>query len=382
MIILCTIPVLASNKVEKASIKSVTSTDIGSGTVTINKVSGAKGYQVDFALNSKFTSGRKTYTTSSTTFTKSGLSRGKKYYVRVRAYKTSGNSKQYGSWSSVKSFTTKNYTKPGTPAISNINSPDAGKASVSFNSVSNATKYEIQFATDSKFSNGLKTSTTSGTSVSRTDLSKGKKYYVRVRAINHDVNGSWSSVKTFTVESKNRIKLTQEQWLNVVKEWCDYMIKDGDWIYSNSNNRKNIDTAIKESHTTNCALMISHALQRAGILTKGNTFWSNEKGEPQGSAAWKEICKYAEVIKVNKKTATKLSLQPGDIVMWDSHMNVYIGKDGNGNLTWYDGSSLLTVEQKHGSIFKNFYRVSNDIPVPKTGKPHVAYKIIRLNYKK
>ena len=63
------------------------------------------GYQVQIATNSIFTKGKKTYKiTNSSTLKKtiSGLKAGKKYYVRVRAYKTYGNT-AYGDWSNVRS---------------------------------------------------------------------------------------------------------------------------------------------------------------------------------------------------------------------------------------------------------------------------------------
>ena len=86
----------------KASKKS------GKATISWAKKTGS-GYQIQIATNSKFTNGKKAYkVTSSKTLKKtiSGLSKGKKYYVRVRAYKTYGNT-VYGYWSKVTSFTAK-----------------------------------------------------------------------------------------------------------------------------------------------------------------------------------------------------------------------------------------------------------------------------------
>lgn len=382
MTLLLSVPVMAgTKKPSKPAITAAGSTAYGSGTVSFSKAARAKGYQVQFALNTRFTSGRKTVTTSGTSVTRSGLTPGKTYYVRVRAYNKNGRKTQYGSWSGRKSFTVKNVDKPGTPSISSLVSTNASRGTVNYTAADKATKYEVQFALNSRFSSGLKKVITTGKSVTRTDLGKGKVYYVRVRSYNQSRPGDWSAAKTFKVETKYYTNVTQAQWLQTVKSWCDYMIKDGDWIYANSNNRKNIDLAIKQSHTTNCALMVTHALQKIGVLTKGNYFYSNDKGEPQGAAGWKEICKYADVFYVNRKRATELNLQPGDIVMWDTHVNVYIGKNEKGLMTWYDASSLLTVDKKPGSVFKNFYRVDSNLN-SSSGKPHVAYKVIRLHYKK
>ncbi len=76
----------------------------GKAIVKWDKKTGS-GYQVQIATNSTFTKGKKTYKiTNSSTLKKtiSGLKAGKKYYVRVRAYKTYGNT-AYGSWSNIRS---------------------------------------------------------------------------------------------------------------------------------------------------------------------------------------------------------------------------------------------------------------------------------------
>ncbi|MGN0521821.1 MAG: fibronectin type III domain-containing protein, partial [Eubacterium sp.] len=69
------------------------------------------GYQIQYSTSSKFTSGTtKTVTVSkSSTVSKtiSKLKSNKKYYVRIRAYKTVNGTKYYGTWSKAKSVTTK-----------------------------------------------------------------------------------------------------------------------------------------------------------------------------------------------------------------------------------------------------------------------------------
>lgn len=79
--------------------------------VTWKKVSGVSGYQVQYSTSKKFTkktTKTKTYN-SNKSFTKtiSKLKSKKKYYVRVRAYKTVNGKRIYSSWSKVKSITTK-----------------------------------------------------------------------------------------------------------------------------------------------------------------------------------------------------------------------------------------------------------------------------------
>lgn len=64
----------------------------------------ASGYNVRIASNSKFTKGVKSYYLSSKHSSKkiTNLSKGKYYFVKVRAYKTLNGAKYFGSWSKTK----------------------------------------------------------------------------------------------------------------------------------------------------------------------------------------------------------------------------------------------------------------------------------------
>lgn len=67
------------------------------------KASGAKGYQVQYALNRKFTKGKKSKIVTKTSLKIKKLKKKNTYYVRVREYKLKANGKKkYGAWSAVK----------------------------------------------------------------------------------------------------------------------------------------------------------------------------------------------------------------------------------------------------------------------------------------
>ena len=70
-------------------------------TVSWKKVKGAKGYQVQYALNKKFTKKKKIKLVKKNKITIKGLKK-KVYYIRVRAYKKVNGKKVYGKWSKVK----------------------------------------------------------------------------------------------------------------------------------------------------------------------------------------------------------------------------------------------------------------------------------------
>ena len=88
--------------VSKGTVSKLTNGKGKKMTVSLKKISGASGYQILYAANSKFTSG-KTKTTSRTSLTISGLTKNKTYYVKVRAYKKDSKGKKvYGSYSAAK----------------------------------------------------------------------------------------------------------------------------------------------------------------------------------------------------------------------------------------------------------------------------------------
>ena len=90
-------------KVKKTTGLKVTNTNGRNLVVKYSKVSGAKGYQITYATNSKFTKGKKVVNTTKRTKTIKKLKKGKTYYVRVRAYKKdSTGRKVYGKYSKVK----------------------------------------------------------------------------------------------------------------------------------------------------------------------------------------------------------------------------------------------------------------------------------------
>lgn len=89
--------------VKKASLKKVTNVSGKKAKVTINKVSGAKGYQICYSTDKKFKKNVKNVLAKKTTCTLTKLKKKKTYYVKVRAYKLdSKGEKVFGAYSKVK----------------------------------------------------------------------------------------------------------------------------------------------------------------------------------------------------------------------------------------------------------------------------------------
>lgn len=70
--------------------------------LTYTKVSNAKGYQIQYSTNKKFTS-PKYVTAKKNSATIKKMKKGKTYFFRVRAYRTISGKRYWGAWSNVKS---------------------------------------------------------------------------------------------------------------------------------------------------------------------------------------------------------------------------------------------------------------------------------------
>ena len=109
-----------------------------------------------------------------------------------------------------------NATKPAETAKVTVNAPKTVKAAaksgkkavVKWSTVKTATKYQVQYSTSKKFTkktSTLKTYKSTTKSATISSLKAGKKYYVRVRAVNVSSDGTktfgtWSAVKTVTAK--------------------------------------------------------------------------------------------------------------------------------------------------------------------------------------
>lgn len=84
----------------KPKISSIKNNKKRTVTLSWNKVSGASGYQLEYATNEAFSKKSKTLKATKVTINK--LKKKKTYSFRVRAYALDGNKKLYSKWSTVK----------------------------------------------------------------------------------------------------------------------------------------------------------------------------------------------------------------------------------------------------------------------------------------
>ncbi len=161
--------------------------------LTWNKVSDISGYQLyrNTADGWKWVAN-----TTSNYYEVGGLKAGTKYDFRVRSYKNVGGTNYFSGWTSLATP-----TKPYATKVTSLKTNKKHQLIAKWNRIYSCTGYQVQFM---KKKNGsvIATKTVKGsskTSYTGKNFTKGRKYYVRVRAYK-TVNGTkyysaWSKAK-------------------------------------------------------------------------------------------------------------------------------------------------------------------------------------------
>ena len=171
---------VGSTKPTSTTLTKVTAGD-SSFTAAWNAQTNADGYALQYAADSSFASCKTVmvYGGDVASTTVKNLTAGT-YYVRVRTFKTAGNSKAY-SLASAAMTVTVGSTKPVTTTLTKVTGGD-GSFTAAWNIQKNVDGYAVQYATDSSFAS-CKTVMVYGGDVASTtvkNLTAGT-YYVRVR---------------------------------------------------------------------------------------------------------------------------------------------------------------------------------------------------------
>ena len=157
-------------------------------------VTNATGYTIQYATASDFSTNTQS-TSTATSQSLTGLSSLTTYYWRVKA--TNGGIES--SWSSVYSFTTLEQTLDAPVLVSPADAATniAVNPSLTWNTVTGATSYVVQYSTSNDFSAYTQSSATA-TSLTVSGLSYNTTYYWRVKAYDGTIYSNWSSVYAFT----------------------------------------------------------------------------------------------------------------------------------------------------------------------------------------
>lgn len=161
-----------------------------------NKPAGATGYQLQRKSGNRY---KALATVKGTSYTHKSLTVGAGYTYRVRAYRTVGGKNYYSGWAYMTA-----YTKPATPNLTGLSAIKSGhKIKATWKKVGgSASGYQIYWAKDKNFKKVVSKTTVSGqkkTSYTGKNFTKGKRYYVKVRAYKtvngNKIYGAWSNVR-------------------------------------------------------------------------------------------------------------------------------------------------------------------------------------------
>lgn len=89
------------NLLKKAKIVSIKRVNGNKAKIKLKKIDSASGYQLCYSTNKKFKNNKKV-SGSKLSYKLNLMKKGKKYYVKARAFSLSNNKKVYGKWSKVK----------------------------------------------------------------------------------------------------------------------------------------------------------------------------------------------------------------------------------------------------------------------------------------
>lgn len=187
------------------TVKSLTNAVSGI-TIKWSKVTGASGYMVyrktgnakNWVRMKVVTGGSKVSYTDKTVKSKNG----KTYTYMVKAF-----SGKYTKPTGISTYKEKKIRRITAPKLASVNPYGSKKARVTWKKNTKATGYQIQYSTSKSFAKGNKTVTIRGakkTSQVLKKLTKGKKYYVRIRACYKSGStkyySAWSAKKALRVK--------------------------------------------------------------------------------------------------------------------------------------------------------------------------------------
>jgi hypothetical protein len=140
-------------------------------------ISGVASYSLQCAADTVFTQNVVQTTSANNTENCSNLKPGLLYYARVRA----NNSAGAGPWSSIVSLKTSDWS--AAPSGIDVKATSSTSITYSWSSISGATSYVVEWATDTSYMKDEGTRELSGTSGTLTSLKPATQYYFHIKAV-------------------------------------------------------------------------------------------------------------------------------------------------------------------------------------------------------
>lgn len=253
--------VAGKSSLDKTSISAIQSKAYNKVTVSWKKVSGADGYKVYCAKSKNGTySLKKTVTSGKTTQADiGGLSVGKTYYFKVRAYRTVNKTKKYGEYSAVKS------AKAVCAAPKVKATPvNASKITVSWGKVAGAQYYTVSRSTSKNGKYEVIKKKCTALSYTNKGLTDGKTYYYKVYAYAGGSKGKLSSYASARSRSLTVLRSSVNVHKGEILQLSASTVPSASFKWSSSN--KNIATV------SSTGLVTGIKNGKATVTVKANGF--------------------------------------------------------------------------------------------------------------
>jgi uncharacterized repeat protein (TIGR02543 family) len=169
--------------------------------------SGLAGYKIERCTGSGCTSFSQIATTTSTSYSNTGLSASTTYTYRVRAYDNAGNNSGYSNTASATTQAPPDTTPPTTPGSLSASAVSSSQINLSWSASTDSggsglAGYKIERCTGSGCTSFSQIATTTSTSYSNTGLSASTTYTYRVRAYDNAGNNSgYSNTASATTQA-------------------------------------------------------------------------------------------------------------------------------------------------------------------------------------
>ena len=175
--------------------------------LTWTKASDVTGYYVYRSTDGKKYSKIKTLKASTTAYTNTSLTAGKKYYYSIASYKNTSTGVAIGPKSSAINITTT--SSSSVPAPSNLKVAEYSNSAIklTWTKAPDVTGYYVYRSTDGKKYSKIKTLKASTTAYTNTSLTAGKKYYYSIASYKNTSTGAVaigpksSAVNALTISS-------------------------------------------------------------------------------------------------------------------------------------------------------------------------------------
>ncbi len=260
-----------------------------SGTFNWTAVARTVDYRIQYSTDQTFATNTE-YTTNTTSQNFSGLDYNTKYYWRVR----SENTLTTGPWSEVWNFTTM-LAPPTLVSPADLQKAVTVAGNLSWNTVTGATSYAAQIATDEDFNSVVVTKTgVTATQTTYTGLDNNTVYYWRVRATDSHGNSEWSTVRSFTTMIAPPVLGTPANGANDIT-------MPGTFTWFAANNADSYDLQVSDNVNFTPPIIDATALEQlsyefSGLGLNQTYYWRVRSSNTDGKSVWSGVWSFTTTL--------------------------------------------------------------------------------------